>query len=93
MGFGFAKSALPLVFYGKTRYGKTHLAVVLGIACVNAGYEAQFFSVVSFARRLTTPLAEGTLESPLKNTRRADVVILDEFDYIPLDVDGALRLF
>ena len=40
---GFVKSAQDFVFYGKTGRGKTHLAIALGIACVNAGYEVLFF--------------------------------------------------
>lgn len=44
-------------------------------------------------RRLTGALAEGRLEALLKDIRRADLVILDEFGYIPLDIDGARLLF
>ena len=90
---GFVESAQDFVFYGKTGRGKTHLAIALGIACVNAGYEALFFSTASLVRRLVVAMNDGTLESLLKEIRRADVVILDEFGYIPLDVDGARLLF
>lgn len=89
----FVRCAQDFVFYGKTGRGKTHLAVALGIACVNAGFEVLFFSTASLVRRLVSALAEGTLEALLKDIRRADVVILDEFGYIPLDVDGARLLF
>ena len=60
---------------------------------MNAGYEALFFSTASLVRRLVVAMNDGTLESLLKEIRRADVVILDEFGYIPLDVDGARLLF
>lgn len=89
----FVKNAQDFVFYGKTGRGKTHLAIAIGIAAVNAGYEVLFFSTASLVRRLTSSLAEGKLEALLKDIRRADVVILDEFGYIPLDVDGARLLF
>lgn len=90
---GFVESAQDFVFYGKTGRGKTHLAIALGIACVNAGYEVLFFSTASLVRRLIAAMGDGALESLLKDIRRADVVILDEFGYIPLDVDGARLLF
>ncbi len=93
LGLGFVEQAQDFVFYGKTGRGKTHLAIALGIACVNAEYEVLFFSTASLVRRLTAALAGGTLEALLKDIRRADVVILDEFGYIPLDVDGARLLF
>lgn len=93
LGLGFVESAQDFVFYGKTGRGKTHLAIALGIACVNAGYEVLFFSTASLVRRLVTAMGDGTLEALLKDVRRADVVILDEFGYIPLDVDGARLLF
>lgn len=92
-GLGFVESAQDFVFYGKTGRGKTHLAIALGVACVNAGYEVLFFSTASLVRRLTGALADGTLEALLKDIRRADAVILDEFGHIPIDVDGARLLF
>lgn len=93
LGLGFVDAAQDFVFYGKTGRGKTHLAIALGIACVNAGYEVLFFSTASLVRRLVAAMSGGTLEALLKDIRRADVVILDEFGYIPLDVDGARLLF
>ena len=93
VGLGFVERAQDFVFYGKTGRGKTHLAIALGIASVNAGYEVLFFSTASLVRRLTKALSDNTLEGMLKDIRRADVVILDEFGYIPLDVDGARLLF
>lgn len=93
IGLGFIERAQDFVFYGKTGRGKTHLAIALGIAAINAGYEVLFFSTASLVRRLVGALSDSTLESLLKDIRRADIVILDEFGYIPLDVDGARLLF
>lgn len=93
LGLGFVKAAQDFVFYGKTGRGKTHLAIALGIACVNAGYDVLFFSTASLVRKLTAALSDGTLEKLLKDIRRADVVVLDEFGYIPIDIDGARLLF
>lgn len=92
-GLGFVERAQDFVFYEKTGRGKTHLAIALGIASVNEGYEVLFFSTASLVRRLTKALSDNTLEGLLKDIRRADVVMLDGFGYIPLDVDGARLLF
>lgn len=93
IGLEFVKHAQDFVFCGKTGRGKAHLAIAIGVAAVNAGYEALFFSTASLDRRLTSSLTEGELEAMLKDIRRADIVILDELGYIPLDVDGARLLF
>ena len=89
----FVKSAQDFVFYGKTGRGKTHLAIALGIACINAGYEVLFFSTAALVRKLVDALNGNRLDDFLKDIKRADVVILDEFGYIPLDIDGARLLF
>ncbi len=47
----------------------------------------------ALVRQLTAASQAGTLDALIKDIRRADLVILDEFGYIPLDVDGARLLF
>ena len=93
LGLDFIKNAQDFVFYGKTGRGKTHLAIALGILCVNTGFEVLFFSTAALVRRLAVALAEGKLDRVLKEIGRADLIILDEFGYIPLDIDGARLLF
>lgn len=93
MSLDFVKAAQDFVFYGKTGRGKTHLAIALGIACVNAGYEVLFFSTAALVRKLTQAHEQDTLEKILRDIERADVVILDEFGYIPIDINGARLLF
>ena len=90
---GFVERAQDFVFFGKTGRGKTHLSVAVGIKCVEAGHEVRFFTTAALVRQLTAASQAGTLDSLLKDIRRADLVILDEFGYIPLDVDGARLLF
>lgn len=51
-GLSFVEAAQDFVFYGKTGRGKAHLAIALGIACVNADYEVLLFSTAALMRRL-----------------------------------------
>lgn len=92
-GLGFVERAQDFVFFGKTGRGKTHLAVAVGMKCVEAGREVRFFTTAELVRKLTAASQAGALDALLKDIRRADLVILDEFGYIPLDVDGARLLF
>ena len=61
--------------------------------CVEAGREVRFFTTAALVRQLTAASQAGALDALLKEIRRADLVIFDEFGYIPLDVDGARLLF
>jgi DNA replication protein DnaC len=89
----FVRHAQDFVFFGKTGRGKTHLSVALGVAAVEAGLETRFFGTAQLVRQLTQSSAQGTLDSMLKDIGKADLIILDEFGYIPLDIDGARLLF
>ena len=82
MSLAFVDSAQDFVFHGQTGRGKTHLAIAVGNACVRAGRTVRFFST-----------AQLVLEAVLKDIAKADLVILDEFGYVPLDVEGARLLF
>lgn len=89
----FIERAQDFVFYGKTGRGKTHLAIAVGMAAVNSGYEVLYHSTASLVRKLSSAHARGELDLELKALRHADLIILDEFGYIPIDADGARLLF
>lgn len=90
---GFIRRAEDFVFYGKTGRGKTHLAVALGHKAVETGFEVRFFETASLVRLLSDAHEKGTLDAVFKDIDKADLVILDEFGYIPLNIDGARLLF
>lgn len=89
----FVERAQDFVFYGKTGRGKTHLAIAVGMAAVNSGYEVLYHSTASLVRKLSSAHARDELDLELKALRHADLIILDEFEYIPIDADGARLLF
>ena len=89
----FVDSAQDFVFHGQTGRGKTHLAIAVGNACVRAGRTVRFFSTAQLVLMLTRASREHALEAVLKDIAKADLVILDEFGYVPLDVEGARLLF
>lgn len=89
----FVKHAQDFVFYGKTGRGKTHLMIALGVMCVNQGMTVRFFSAADLVLQLMRAQEAGRLDTFLRDIHKADVVLLDEFGYIPIDTEGARLLF
>lgn len=90
---GFVERSQDFVFFGKTGRGKTHAAIALGLKCIDEGYSARFFSTAELVLALGKAKREEKLDALLKELGKADVVILDEFGYVPLDIDGARLLY
>jgi DNA replication protein DnaC len=89
----FVDRAEDLVFFGKTGRGKTHAATALGMRAVLEGRPVRFYQTAQLVLALGKAKREGTLDKVLQDMRRAQVVILDEFGYVPFDVDGARLLY
>ena len=85
----FVRDAEDLVSCGQTGRGKTHMATALGIAATSAGYPAGFWQTARPVPRLGKAKREGTLDRLLADIARARLLVLDEFGYVPFDVDGA----
>ncbi len=82
-----------LVMYGNVGTGKTYLATAIGVAACNAGKEVRFFRTAALVNLLAEQKAKGNLAKFLKSINKADLLILDEWGYVPLERDGARLLF
>ncbi len=89
----FVDAAQDFVFHGQTGRGKTHLAIAIGNACVMAGKTVRFYTAAELALALSKAMREHALEAMMKDIMRNDLIILDEFGYVPLDVESARLLF
>ena len=89
----FIERKQDFVFMGATGRGKTHVAIASGIEAVNAGYEVRFFVVSTLVMHMTRLKSDGKLEGFLADLERTSLVILDEFGYVPIDIDGARLLY
>ena len=92
-GLDFAAKAQDLVFYGKTGRGKTHLATALGMLAIEQGRSVRFRQTAELVLQLGKAKRDGALDNLLKDLARADLIILDEFGYVPFDIDGARLLY
>ncbi|MBU4491110.1 MAG: IS21-like element helper ATPase IstB [Euryarchaeota archaeon] len=89
----FIQNKQNIVMYGKVGTGKTHLAVALGVKACSLGLVVRFFSVAELVVRLSDAARSGSLEKTLTKILKADLIILDEWGYVPLDKQGAQLLF
>ena len=89
----FVRRHHNVVCVGAPGTGKTHLAVGVGLCCVQAGYHVRFTTAVALAQELMAAAAEHRLPRVLATWRRADLVILDELGFIPLSREGSQTLF
>jgi DNA replication protein DnaC len=82
-----------LILYGGVGVGKTHMATAIGVNLVNQGKKVKFYKTPTLVNRLGEAKKQGNLGILLKKIKQADLIILDEWGYIPLDNQGAQLLF
>ena len=89
----FVEDHRNLVLFGPVGTGKTHLATAIGVAACARGYRTRFFTAAELAVRLSEAFKAGTLERLLATILKADLLIIDEWGYVPVDRQGAQLLF
>lgn len=89
----FVPGQKNLVFYGPVGVGKTHMAIAAGVKACNMGYKTKFYTVTELVLMLSEAHKNGTLERILRELRSLELLILDEWGYVPVDKDGSQLLF
>jgi len=82
-----------LILYGNVGSGKTHLAIAAGVAACNNGKRVKFRRTASLVNELVEAKKQGTLAKLMKNLEKCDLLICDEWGYVPVDTNGAKLLF
>lgn len=86
----FIRARENVICLGNPGTGKTHVAIGLGVACVQAGYRVRFVTAVTLAQELLLAQQEYRLPRYLASWRGVDLVVLDEFGYLGLGPGGPL---
>jgi DNA replication protein DnaC len=86
-----AKENVCLV--GPAGTGKSHLLVALGHAAIDAGRRVRYFTAPELVDTLYRGLADNSVGKVIDQLLRADLVIVDEIGFAPLDDAGAQLLF
>lgn len=93
LSLDFVGRAEDLVFHGPTGRGKTHVATALGIEATRRGMPVRFFQTATLVLQLGKAKRDGALDRLMADIGRAEMLVLDEFGYVPFDVDGARLLY
>jgi DNA replication protein DnaC len=83
----------PVLFLGQPGCGKTHLAVALAIAAVEAGYRGYFSTADDMAHALVAARRDGTFAARLRNYTAPTVFVLDDLGLLPVPPGGAAEIF
>jgi DNA replication protein DnaC len=89
----FIESKTNLVMYGNVGTGKSHLSIALGVEACKKGIAVKFFRTSALVNKLAEAKNRGALSAYLKQLHKAELLICDEWGYVPLDRTGAQLLF
>ena len=82
-----------LCLVGPAGTGKSHLLVALGHEAVAAGYKVRYFSAPSLIETLYRGLADNSVGKVIDQVLRADLILIDEIGFAPMDDTGAQLFF
>ncbi len=82
-----------VIMYGGTGTGKTMLSILIGIQACKEGIPVKFYRTAGLINLFTESHQNGTLRALRKRLNSAQIIILDEFGYVPYDRTGSQLLF
>jgi len=89
----FVDENRPILFLGQPGCGKTHLAVALAIAAVEAGWRGYFTTADDMCRHLVAATIDGTFASKLKTYTAPTVLVIDDVGLLPMPDRRAASVF
>ncbi|MFW6295443.1 MAG: IS21-like element helper ATPase IstB [Halanaerobium sp.] len=89
----FIEDKKNLVLYGNVGTGKSHMATAIGIEACKRSKKVLFFRTASLVNQLNQAKKKDMLGKLFKKIDKAELIICDEWGYVPLDRDGSQLLF
>ena len=86
-------AAENLCLVGPAGTGKSHLLLALGHAAVAQGMRVRYFAAADLVETLYRGLADNSVAKIIDSLLRAELVIVDELGFAPLDLAGTQLLF
>lgn len=82
-----------LILYGPSGTGKSHLATAIGVKACSLGKRVSFFKTASLVNLLSEAKGKEELGKFLKKIEKSDLLICDEWGYVPFEKEGSQLLF
>jgi DNA replication protein DnaC len=92
-GLEWIRARENVLFIGPAGTRKSHLMVALGHAAAEAGHRVRYFVAADLVETLYRGLADNSVGRVIDSLLRADVVLLDELGFAPLDATGSQLFF
>lgn len=89
----YIKKRENLLAVGNSGTGKTHLAIALGLLASQEGYKVKFYTAAGLITTLMEARDDKALLRFKRQSARKDLVIVDEFGYVPFSKTGSELLF
>lgn len=89
----FTAGAENILLLGPPGVGKTHIAIALGRAVVEAGHSVLFVTASALLAALSRAQTEGKLADQLAFYAKPKLLIVDELGYLPLEKQTANLFF
>ena len=89
----YIKEAESILFLGEPGTGKTHLATALGLCAAQQGRRVHFVTVASLVTNLIEARDALALSRQVAKYAKYELLIVDEFGYLPLSNSDAELLF
>src|SRR5216683_6043704 len=89
----YLAKAEPVILLGNPGLGKSHVATGLALAACRQGRRVRFYNVAGLVNDLLSAQQELKLSRFMAGICKQDLLVLDEFGFIPFSRDGAHLLF
>src|SRR5712692_11970885 len=89
----YIAKAEPILLVGNPGLGKSHVATGLALAACRQGHKVRFYNAAGLVNEMLELQEELKLSRFMAGICKQDLLVLDEFGFIPFSRDGAHLLF